>query len=112
MEEYNLELMILGHEIWMEKTREEKNAVQISLLFGHNMRSGTMFADVNNYSNASFYNSHRTFTVKFGDTNYTYKVFAAYDTHVNDARYMKVDFKNEEEDGTVSQFLLIRNEKL
>lgn len=65
------------------------------ILFGHNMRSGTMFADVNNYSNASFYNSHRTFSVKFGDTDYTYKVFAAYDTHVNDARYMKVDFKSD-----------------
>jgi len=38
MEEYNLELMILGHEIWMEKTKEEKNTVQLSLLFGHNMR--------------------------------------------------------------------------
>lgn len=30
----------------------------------------------------------------------------------NPAMYMKVDYKNEEEDGTVSQFLIVRNEKL
>ena len=53
MEEYNLELMILGHEIWMEKTREEKNAVQLSLLFGHNMRMDGM-ADKNRFLSSYF----------------------------------------------------------
>ena len=38
MEEYNLACMIQGHEIWMEKTGEDEKTVQISLLYGHNMR--------------------------------------------------------------------------
>lgn len=42
MEEYNLALMIQGHEIWMEKTGEEKNTAKISLLYGHNMRMDGM----------------------------------------------------------------------
>lgn len=38
MEEYNLALMIQGHEIWMESIKEENNSVSVDLLFGHNMR--------------------------------------------------------------------------
>ena len=38
MKEYNLELMIQGHEIWMEPTKEDNDSVSVDLLFGHNMR--------------------------------------------------------------------------
>lgn len=69
-----------------------------NILFGHNMTvSGTMFAQVNNYSLRSFYDNHRTFTVTFGDNTHTYKVFSVYATHVDNAQYMTVDFDSGEQ---------------
>lgn len=53
MKEYNLDLMIQGHEIWMEKTGEEKNTVQLSLLYGHNMRIDGI-ADKNRFQSSSY----------------------------------------------------------
>nr|WP_319540614.1 DUF4198 domain-containing protein [uncultured Methanospirillum sp.] len=38
MKEYNLELMIQGHEIWLERSDVEKGTVSLSLLYGHNMK--------------------------------------------------------------------------
>ena len=72
------------------------------IIYGHNMRKGTMFAGINNYSTRSFYDANRTFSITFGDTVYTYKVFAVYDTHVNNAKYMTVSFGSSDE---VAQYM-------
>jgi uncharacterized GH25 family protein len=53
MKEYNLALMIQGHEIWMEKTGEEEKTVQLSLLYGHQMRIDGM-ADKNRFLSSYF----------------------------------------------------------
>ncbi|OQB25478.1 MAG: Sortase family protein [Firmicutes bacterium ADurb.Bin182] len=68
------------------------------ILFGHNMRvSGTMFADINNYANSDFYKNNRTFKVTFGSKEYTYKVFAVYNTDKDTAKkYMVVDFPSDQ----------------
>lgn len=42
MQEYNLELMIQGHEIWLEQATNSTGAVELALLFGHNMRQDGM----------------------------------------------------------------------
>lgn len=95
----------LTHSV--EKTASKSGAIFLDyrvktsskhlILFGHNMRvSGTMFADVNNYANSDFYKNNRTFKVKFGSTEYTYKVFSVYNTDVSKAKYMAVDFPSEE----------------
>ncbi len=62
------------------------------IIYGHNMsKSKIMFAQMTNYSNRSFYDNHRTFSVTFGDSTYTYKVFAVYSVAKSDAQYMAVD---------------------
>lgn len=65
------------------------------ILFGHNMKNGSMFNGLNNYSQSSFYKNHRTFTVKWGDTETTYKVFAVYTVDLKKARYMGTQFADE-----------------
>lgn len=63
------------------------------IVYGHNMsKSKTMFAQITNYGNRSFYDAHRTFEVTFGDKKYTYKVFAVYSVDVNEVQYMAVEF--------------------
>lgn len=63
------------------------------IVYGHNMsKSKTMFAQITNYGNRSFYDAHRTFEVTFGDKKYTYKAFAVYSVDVNEVQYMAVEF--------------------
>jgi uncharacterized GH25 family protein len=38
MQESKLSMMIQGHEIWLEKNRAENGNMELSLIFGHNMR--------------------------------------------------------------------------
>lgn len=38
MEESKMELMMQGHEIWLEKSKAEGEDVELALVYGHNMR--------------------------------------------------------------------------
>lgn len=61
------------------------------ILFGHNMRqSGTMFAGINNYSESSFYKNNREFTITFGSTKHTYRVFSVYTMDASAAQEKRV----------------------
>lgn len=65
------------------------------ILYGHNMKNGTMFASLYAYNTKSFYENNRTFTVKIGDTTHTYKVFSVYTTDVKKQTYTGVEFAND-----------------
>lgn len=66
------------------------------IIYGHNMKNGTMFAGLYAYNTKSFYEKNRTFTVKFGDQTATYKVFSVYTTDVKKQQYSKVQFESDE----------------
>lgn len=38
MQECKMELMMQGHEIWLEKSKAEGDEVELALMYGHNMR--------------------------------------------------------------------------
>lgn len=38
MEESKMEMMMQGHEIWLEKSKTEGEDVELALMYGHNMR--------------------------------------------------------------------------
>jgi uncharacterized GH25 family protein len=46
MEESKLELMIQGHEIWLEKSKVDGEDIELALMYGHNMRQDGI-ADAN-----------------------------------------------------------------
>lgn len=48
-----------------------------AILYGHNMRSGSMFSGLQNYKREDFFKNNRDITVVFGDTSYHYEVYAA-----------------------------------
>lgn len=72
---------------------------QYAVIHGHNMsKSKIMFAQLTNYGNRAFYDSHRTFELTIGDNAYTYKVFAVYTVDVGDvknAKYMMFDYPSD-----------------
>jgi len=68
------------------------------IIYGMNMsKSQTMFAQLTKYAEHSFYDDHRTFELTFGDTEYTYKVFAVYSIDRYEARHMNVKFDNDDQ---------------
>ncbi|MGV8090111.1 MAG: DUF4198 domain-containing protein [Methanothrix sp.] len=48
MQERNLSLMIQGHEIWLERSKIENDDVELSLVYGHNMRQDGV-ADISRF---------------------------------------------------------------
>ena len=61
---------------------ENSNATDFSdvhtVLYGHNMKDGTMFADLHKYEDKEFFEKHRVFAVYTPDAIRYYQVFAAY----------------------------------
>lgn len=53
---------------------------QNCIIYGHNMRNGSMFGSLINYRDQSYYQRHKTMEVYVGHDLYTYHVFSAYET--------------------------------
>lgn len=51
-----------------------------TVLFGHNMGSGAMFAQLHRFEDSSFFDAHDTIIVYTPNSILTYKIFAAYRT--------------------------------
>ena len=78
---------------------ENMNAKDFSdnntVIYGHNMKNGTMFAGLHAYKDSSFFDEHRSILIYTPDKTYEYTVFAAY---VYDDRHLlySFDFANED----------------
>lgn len=95
----------LSHNIYREYQfsgtiySEVKNSIDfhdpVTLLYGHNMLNGSMFATLHYFSDEDFFNKHTTMFVQTKDKLYTYLIYAAY---VYDDRHIlnSFDFSNEE----------------
>lgn len=56
-----------------------------TLIYGHNMKNGTMFADLHDFEKKEFFNEHRYMFVYLPDEILVYDIFAAYkftDEHI------------------------------
>ena len=51
--------------------------VNCLVIYGHNMRNGTLFSDLKNYESAAFYQAHPTLTLALPEETRTYQIFAA-----------------------------------
>lgn len=52
---------------------------RVTVLYGHNMNNGSMFANLHYFSDDSFFNTHRYFFVYTKDRTLTYEVVSAFD---------------------------------
>ena len=67
-----------------------------TIVHGHNMKNGSMFAGLLKYREEWFYNSHKTFSVYTEEGEIVYEVFAIYATDPVSTSYV-VDFSSDEE---------------
>lgn len=65
-----------------------------SIIYGHDLRNGSMFGQLHRYEEQSFANSNRHFTIEIRNERITLEVFAAYQT-TTDFYYIETEFTSE-----------------
>ncbi len=66
------------------------------ILYGHNMKNGTMFHDLNNYKQRSFFEKNRIITFNWDGVETKWEVYAAYVWQSGDAYYIHTRFGSEQ----------------
>ena len=79
-------------ENYNTKTFEDPNTV----IYGHDMKNGSMFQSIHKYMDRSFFDSNREVIIYLPDQILHYKIFAAY-LYDNRHLLMSFDFWNKEE---------------
>ena len=70
---------------------------QNTVLFGHNMKNGTMFANLKKYKEEDFFYNNNYIEIELSNGQYLkYKVFSVYITDIND-NYTKTCFEDKDE---------------
>lgn len=70
---------------------------QNTVLFGHNMKNGTMFANLKKYKEEDFFYNNNDIEIELSNGEYLkYKVFSVYITDIND-NYTKTSFEDKDE---------------
>lgn len=67
-----------------------------TLLYGHNMKNGTMFRTLHNYEDRAFFEENRYIYIYTPEHVYVYDIFAAY---ANEAKHILVVYDNSTPDG-------------
>jgi len=80
-----------------------------TIIYGHNMRNGTMFHNLRYFVNvADFWQRHRNIYVVTAENTFIYEVFAAFSTNI-DFDYIQVFFDSEEDFGALLAEIYRRN---
>lgn len=60
------------------------------IIYGHNMKNGTMFSDLKKYLNTDFLNSHRAVRLETADGVFLFTVTEVRRTNISDAWYDRI----------------------
>ena len=85
-----------GGSIFSQRYNTTTFQDSVTVLYGHNSRSQAMFAQVNNFADAAYFDANRYIYIYTPDTVYQYEIFAAY-PHVSDHLLLCNDFDDLEE---------------
>ena len=97
---YYLEHNVDGSEgypgcIYTENYNSKDFSDSQTVIYGHNMRDGTMFSDLHKYEDEEFFDENRYVYIYTEDTVLVYKIFAAYQTN-NAHQLLNFDFSKKE----------------
>lgn len=85
--DYNRDYLYAG-SIYMESYNQPDFTDRDTILYGHNMMDGSMFADLHKFENEDFFNRHKTMYIYTPDSVLTYYIYSAYeydDRHINNS---------------------------
>lgn len=83
--------------IFLDSRVEPDLSDRHSVLYGHHMKNGTMFSDIANYKDQTYYESHATGMILTLTENYRIEFFAGYVASADDEDAWKVTFATEDE---------------
>lgn len=83
--------------IFLDSRVEPDLSDRHSVLYGHHMKNGTMFSDISNYKDQTFYENHTTGMILTPSKNYRIEFFAGYVVGADDETAWKVTFATEDE---------------
>jgi sortase B len=66
--------------IFIECGNQNDFSDQNTIIYGHNMKNGSMFASLNKYKEKSYYDGHQGFWIYTEAGNYYYEIFSVYET--------------------------------
>lgn len=85
--------------IFMEYRNSSDLSDENTVVYGHNMRNGTMFASLKDYSNPEYWKAHPYIYISDGNTVYRYEIFSCYRAELQAPTYslrFKEDTEKEE----------------
>lgn len=85
-----------GGSIFSQRYNAKDFQDPVTVLYGHNRQSETMFAPVNKFAGDEFFEEHPVIYVYTPEKVYEYQIFAAY-PHSSEHLLLNHDFTNEEE---------------
>lgn len=85
-----------GGCIYSENYNNKKFTDRMTVIYGHNMRAGNMFAGLNDFADAKFFEEHRYIYVFLPDRELVYEIFAAY-PHSNEHLLINHDFNDKDD---------------
>lgn len=68
-----------------------------TLLYGHNLKNGMMFAALNNYADKDFWRKNPCFWILTPEHKYCYQIFSTYLTAAEVSKSYQIEFQNLEE---------------
>jgi sortase B len=78
-----------------------------TVIYGHNMRNGSMFADLRHYMHRWFFDRHPNIIIITDHNIFIYEVFSTFSAHV-DFHYIQVHFRNRGEFNDLVQEIIRR----
>lgn len=80
--------------IYSQSMNTKDYSDRVTVLYGHNMANGSMFADLHKFSDSSFFDSHRYIYIYTENRKLTYEVVSAFDyddRHILNSHNFKED---------------------
>lgn len=83
-------------EIFLDYRCDAANLSRHLILYGHNMRNGTMFHDLNSYKHKDFFKQNPVITLYYKGEKYEYEVFSA-NVVLADINFIRTKFKSDDD---------------
>lgn len=77
--------------IFMDYRNNFENDKSI-IVYGHHMRNKTMFGELVNFKDESFFKENNLVEIEYKGKNYTYEIFSVYIADLDNKDYLKTDF--------------------
>ncbi len=82
-----------GGSIYSENYNSKDFTDKMTVIYGHNLRSGSMFAKLNDFADINVFDSHRYIYIYTPDKLFVYEIFAA-TPHTHEHLLLNYDYNN------------------